>query len=398
MRVALVCPYSLSRPGGVQNQVAGLARAYVRRGHSVSVFAPLGDPPDATVAELPAEARVVDSGRPVRVPANGSQAPVSLSPLAARRAIGDLRALRPDVVHVHEPFAPGLPLALALARAGAPEVATFHRSGVSGPYRALRPLTVRLGRRFAACCAVSGAARDTAAAVVDVPVDVLFNGVEWRSAADRDRDRDGDAVGREPRARPAVLFLGRHEPRKGLDVLLEAFGRLAVRGDENRPELWVAGDGPVTEQLRRRWPPSDVVRWLGTITEGEKRRRLAAATVLCAPARGGESFGLVLLEAMAARTVVVASDIPGYREAAGGEAVLVPPDDPARLADALGGVLDGRLAVGDSGAAEERTGDGRARWLDRAQAHAGTYSMDRLAERYEQVFRRVLEGRPPGRS
>ena len=139
-----------------------------------------------------------------------------------------------------------------------------------------------------------------------------------------------------------MLFLGRHEERKGLGVLLEAFDRLrrpagGAGGRADRPILWVAGDGPQTAALRRRHPEAPDLLWLGVLTEEEKVRRLVAADVLCAPSLGGESFGMVLLEAMAARAAVVASDIDGYREAAGGHAVLVPPGDAAALAEALAG-------------------------------------------------------------
>ena len=131
-----------------------------------------------------------------------------------------------------------------------------------------------------------------------------------------------------PIDRPTILFLGRHEERKGLGTLLDAFERLhpdpcPEAATPRPPLLWIAGDGPLTESLRRRHPPSADLCWLGVLSEEEKVRRLVAADVLCAPSLGGESFGVVLVEAMAARTVVVASDIDGYRDAADGHAVLV---------------------------------------------------------------------------
>jgi phosphatidyl-myo-inositol alpha-mannosyltransferase len=394
MRLALVCPYSLSRPGGVQAQVLGLARTYQARGHDVSVFAPVDDGPSPARDGID----LVATGRSVPVPANGSVAPVALSPMALGRALRHLRAWQPDVVHVHEPFAPGLPMGLLLARRRHSEVATFHRSGTSLFYRALRPLLRRQGARLAARCAVSEAAATTAATAVDGPIEVLFNGV--------DVDRDG-VVEPWPAEGPAVLFLGRHEERKGLGVLLEAFDRMRKSGGGAGCGLWVAGDGPQRAALERRWPASDDLRWLGTVPEDEKARRLATASVLCAPSLGQESFGIVLLEAMAARSVVVASDIPGYRDAAGGRALLVPPARPDELANALAGVLDGRLAVvpesgtgsrspsGSTGETAEAAEDGagRTRWLDEAEERARSFSMDRLAGRYEAIFTRVMEGR-----
>ena len=387
LRVALVCPYSLSRPGGVQGQVVGLARALVGRGHQATVFAPLDDPGDA-----PSGIDLVVTGHSVSLPANGSVAPVSVSPSAVRRALGALRIGHFDVVHVHEPFSPGLPYGLLVARGIPPEVATFHRSGGSPFYTVLRPLTTSVARRrFAVRCAVSEAARETAHAAVGGDYVVLFNGVEV--------DRYADAVP-WPTTGPTALFLGRHEERKGLRVLLDAFTQLTgaeltgspVMGNRTEgktadaPTLWVAGDGPDTDSLRRIYPDSPSVHWLGMLTEEEKLRRLAGADVLCAPSVGGESFGMVLLEAMAAATPVIASDIPGYRDAAGGCARLVRPGDASALADALGEAL-GPADDPETRRRQQVRADGAAR--------AREWSMDRLAERYEALYRDVTERGEP---
>jgi phosphatidylinositol alpha-mannosyltransferase len=385
LAIALVCPYSLSRPGGVQGQVVGLARALQRRGHRVSVFAPL----DAA-ADAPTGIDLVPTGRSVRLPANGSVAPVSLSVPSVVSALRSLRAGRFDVAHVHEPFAPGLPFGLLVGGGLPPLVATFHRSGASPFYTALRPLTRRLARRFAVRCAVSPAARATAVDALGGRYDVGFNGVE----VDRFRD-----VEPWPRPGPTVLFLGRHETRKGLGVLLSSFEGLRrsrdgierCDGGSDPPTLWVAGDGPETASLRSRHPEAPDLRWLGVLTEEEKVRRLVAADAVCAPSLGGESFGVVLLEAMAARAVVVASDIDGYRLAVGGHAVLVPPGDVAALTEALARVL----TVAGSPVAPA-VGDGRGRpadrkvWLDDGAEWAGHWSMERLAEWYEARYRSAV--------
>jgi len=371
LRVALVCPYSLSRPGGVQGQVLGLARSLSRRGHEVTVCAPVDRSED-----VPTGVRFVDGGRSTSLRANGSVAPVALSPRSALRAAAAVRDLAPDVVHVHEPFAPGLPYALLAGRAPAPLVGTFHRSGGSVFYTLLAPVTRPLARRLALRCAVSEAAAATATRALGGRFEVLYNGVE----VDRYRgvvpwSTDG----------PTVLFLGRHEERKGLAVLLDAWRQVAGEGPGGGPGpvLWVAGDGPATAGLRARHPESATVHWLGVLSEEEKERRLVAADVLAAPSLGGESFGLVLVEAMAARTVVVASDIDGYRQAAGGCAVLTPPGDPVALAVALAGVLEGRLATTD--------GD-RGEWLATAVARAGGWAMASLATRYEEHYRELVVG------
>jgi phosphatidylinositol alpha-mannosyltransferase len=395
LRVALVCPYSLSRPGGVQNQVLGLARNLTDRGHVVTVFAPVDGPPPSFDG-----VEVVAAGHSTSLRANGSVAPVSVSPAAGRRALAELRARRPDVVHIHEPFAPGLPYALLIAGDLPPMVGTFHRSGGSVLYALLGPVARRLAARMAVRCAVSDAAAATARAALGGTYEVLFNGIEL--------DRF-DGVVPYPTTGPTVLFLGRHERRKGLGVLLDAWQLLvdsaAVAGDPDRaPALWVAGDGPETSALRRRHPDSDTVRWLGVLDEEEKVRRLVGADVLAAPSLGGESFGLVLLEGMAARTVVVASDIDGYRDAAGGRAVLVPPGDSPALAGALRGVLDGTLAPASASAlrgvldgtlasASAFALDGpedRGGWLEAGAERAASWSMASLAGRYEGLYRGVV--------
>jgi len=380
--VALVCPYSLSRPGGVQGQVVGLARALEARGHRVTVFAPL----DAA-ADAPPGVHLEVAGGSVRLPANGSVAPVTLSVPTVVRALRTLRTGGYDVVHVHEPFAPGVPFGLLVGRGLPPLVATFHRSGPSPFYRALGPLTRRLAQRFAVRCAVSPSARSTAASALGGEYDLGFNGVEM------DRFLHVDPW---PRSGPTILFLGRHEERKGLGVLLSAFERLRLPpngpdtgGGGLRPTLWVAGDGPRTDALRQLHPGAPDLQWLGVLTEDEKIRRLMAADIVAAPSLGGESFGMVLVEAMAARAVVVASDIEGYREAAGGHAVLVPPGAADALADALAGVLGlpGATTGGTGPGAEPGgTGPGLEAWLDDGWAWASHWSMDRLAEWYESRY------------
>ncbi len=382
-----MCPYSLSRPGGVQGQVLGLARTLETRGHRATVFAPADG-----LAAVPADVDVVVTGHSVPLRANGSVAPVNLSVGSVRRGLRTLRAIGFDVVHVHEPFTPGLPYGLLIGRDLPPLVATFHRSGGSPFYSALRPLTRRLARRFAVRCAVSEAARSTAFDALGGTYEIGFNGIE------SDRFRGVDPW---PTDRPAVLFLGRHEERKGLRVLLEAADRLGATtgpgdggGPASRPVLWIAGDGPQTGALRRLHPESPDVKWLGALSEEEKVRRLVAARVLCAPSLAGESFGIVLLEAMAARTVVVASNIDGYRDAAAGHAVLVPPGDAGSLAQALAGVLEGTTAVlpGDTGGAGSDLDDGRGHWLDAAAGRTSQQSMERLAEWYEGIYRSAVVG------
>jgi len=369
MRVAMICPYSLSRPGGVQGQVAGLARSMRRMGHEVAVLAPEdGDGGAPRRGHGGFDGTHVVGGS-LQLRSNGSVAPVALSPRTAWRVERFVRESAPDVVHLHEPMAPVAGYGCLLERP-APLVGTYHRSGDSRWYRILRPLAGWANGRLDVRCAVSEAARETAAAAMGGSYRVLFNGVEVT--------RFHGAVP-FPTETTTVLYLGRHEERKGLRVLLAAFSELP-----GPSVLWVAGDGPDTHALRRLYPGSERVRWLGVLTEEEVASRLAGADVLCAPSLRGESFGMVLLEAMAAGCAVVASDLPGYRSAAGGHAVLVPPGDVAALAKALAEVL---------AAVTEGTGCSSPAALEAGLHRAEGWSMDRLAERYAEIYAEVIETR-----
>lgn len=350
-----MCPYSLSFPGGVQGQVLAQARAMRALGHDVRVLAPCDDaPPEAGVTPL---------GRSVPFASNGSVAPLAPDPACGRRLLEALRDEAFDIVHLHEPLCPGPPL-VALAFARQPLVGTFHRSGDSLVYTALRPAAVAIARRLALRCAVSEDARATAARALGGTYEVLFNGIEVERLA---------KATPWPTTGPTILFLGRHEPRKGLSVLIDAMPDLPAD-----VRLWVAGEGAETAGLRAATAGNPRIEWLGRITDSEAACRMRGADVFCAPSIHGESFGVVLLEAMAASTPVVASDLPGYRNVAAPhiQALLVPPGDPAALAEGLRRVLSDR-ALADRLAA---AGDVRAAEL----------SMDRLCERYLELYRSVL--------
>src|SRR5262249_37692804 len=230
-------------------------------------------------------------------------------------------------VPLREPLTPG-PKHAALVGTDIPTVGTFHaayHAGYNKWYRAFQRPLQRMVNRLTVITAVSEeAARDVEA--FGVQCEILFNGV------DVDFYRDIDP---HPSERPAILFVGRHEPRKGLAVLLDAFAGL-----ERDAVLWVASSGPQTSSLRARHVPD--VEWLGRRAETEKAARLRGATIACAPSIEGESFGVVLLEAMAAGTAVIASDLTGYRAVARGdnEARLVPPGEVTELRTALRDLLD----------------------------------------------------------
>ena len=351
MRIAQVCPYSLTLPGGVQAQVMGLTRVLRALGHEARVLGPCdGPPPEPWVTPL---------GVSIPTASNGSVAPIAPDPSAALRTIRALHDEEFDVVHLHEPLVPGPPLT-ALIVADVPRLGTFHRAGGSLAYRRLRPVVRRLAKRLDARCAVSEAAAATAAAALGGRYEVLFNGIEV------DRFASAEPW---PTEGPTILFMGRHEPRKGLAVLLEAMARLP-----SDVRLWVGSDGPQTRQLQSQYAGDPRIAWLGRIDDAEKARRLRGADVFCAPSLGGESFGVVLLEAMAAGAPVVASDLSGYRTVAraGVDALLVPPGEEEPLAAALCRVLRDPALSAELRSSGER--------------HVAGFAMECLAHRYLELY------------
>jgi phosphatidylinositol alpha-mannosyltransferase len=254
----------------------------------------------------------------------------------------------------------------------APMIGTFHAAGDSTSYKLLNPFVRWVAGNLELRCAVSPDAAALAERYLGGRYDLLFNGIEL------ERYQAGQPL--KPSG-PTVFFCGRHEPRKGLEILLEAMRELPAE-----VRLWVASDGPDTARLQAAYAGDPRVEWLGRLSEAEKIARLQGATVYCAPALGGESFGVVLLEAMAAGTPVVASDIPGYRNVAapGGDALMVPPGDPSALAAALGRVL------ADEALAEYLRAAGTQR--------ARSFSMSKLADlylaRYERLVAEAAASRP----
>lgn len=356
MRIGIISPYSLTSAGGVQVQVLSLARALAANGHEARVLAPCdGAPPQTGVTPL---------GASIPTFANGSVAPIAPDFACTLRTVRALRDEQFDVVHLHEPLCPG-PTQTALFLRSAPTVGTWHAAGGSLAY--LVPGTRWLASRIDVRAAVSADAAEMAHSGVGGEYELVFNGVEL--------DHFDGAVPKRNEAL-TIAYIGRHEPRKGLTVLLEAMSRLpeGVR-------LWAMSRGPQTEELQRKYQRDTRIEWLGRVSETEKLARIKGADVLCVPSLHGESFGVVLLEAMAARTPVVASDLPGYRNVVqvGDEAVLVPPGDPVALATALACVL--------------RRPDRAADLVAAGRQRAEQFSMARLADIYVDLYERAIAQR-----
>jgi phosphatidylinositol alpha-mannosyltransferase len=355
LRIAVVSPYSLTLPGGVQGQVMGLARQLRSMGHEARVLGPCDGAPPATF--------VTPLGNSLPTVANGSMAPLAPDPSCALRTIRALRDEEFDVLHIHEPLAPG-PTVTSLVVRPAPTVGTFHAAGDSASYKYLNGPVRWVASGLDLRVAVSKDALELAERYLGGEYEVLFNGVEI------ERYR---SVPPHPGGERAIFFCGRHEPRKGLDVLLAAHA--ALPGDVR---LWIASDGPDTARLQREYAGDARIEWLGRVDDDVKIARLRGAAVFCAPSLHGESFGVVLIEAMAAGTPVVASSLDGYRNVATDDvdSLLPPPGDVSALREALREVLDRPELAGRLAAAGER--------------RAEDFSMRHLAGLYVDRYRRVI--------
>jgi phosphatidylinositol alpha-mannosyltransferase len=329
MRIGMVCPYTWEVPGGVREHVSGLAEALMELGHFVSVIAPADDD-----AVLPAY--VVPAGRAVPVPYNGSVARLSFGFLSASRVRRWLKDGDFDVLHVHEPAAPSLSL-LACWVADGPIVATMHAAMPrSRVLHAAGPILASALEKISGRIAVAEAARSTLVEHMGGDAVLIPNGVNVH------RYEKAEPLAGFPGTGGTLGFLGRmDEPRKGLDILLAAFSLLAPERPGLR--LLIAGRGDREDALSQ-VPAAyrDQVILLGQVSDDDRVRMLHSVDVFCAPNTGGESFGYVLVEAMASGAPIVASDIDAFRQVLrGGEAgELFEVGNPAGLAAAASRMLD----------------------------------------------------------
>jgi phosphatidyl-myo-inositol alpha-mannosyltransferase len=329
VKVGLVCPYTWDVPGGVQEHIMGLAEALIGLGHQVSVISPADD--DAPLPDY-----VVPAGRAVPVPYNGSVARLAFGFLSASRVRRWLKEGGFDVLHVHEPAAPSLSL-LACWVADGPIVATVHTAiPHSRAMHAAEPILQSALEKISGRIAVSEAARTTLVEHFGGDAVLIPNGVSVRKL------EKADPLPGWPGAGGALGFLGRmDEPRKGFAILLRAFEMLAAERPGLR--LLVAGHGDADEVLGKTpaWLRDRIVM-LGQVSDADKVRVYHSVDVFCAPNTGGESFGIVLAEAMAAGAPIVASDLDAFRRVLrrGEAGLLFPTGNAAELAAAAGQMLD----------------------------------------------------------
>ncbi|MGH8891380.1 MAG: glycosyltransferase family 4 protein [Acidothermaceae bacterium] len=333
MKVGLVCPYTWDVPGGVQVHIHDLSAALIELGHDVSVITPADD-------DTPLPPYVTSTGRAVPVPYNGAVARLAFGPLSARRVRRWLREGEFDVVHVHEPTTPSLSLIASWAFDG-PLVATFHTSiERSRTLAAAYPILQTALEKISGRIAVSESARRTLVEHLGGDAVLIPNGVRVASFA------DVTPIPGWPGEGGSLGFLGRlDEPRKGFPVLLQAFELLARERPDVR--LLVAGPGDAADAIRGMADSvASRITFLGLVSDDDKARMLSSVDLYVAPNTGGESFGIVLLEAMAAETPVLASNLDAFRVVLddGNAGAMFPVGDAEALALMAGDLLDDQPA------------------------------------------------------
>ena len=370
-RIAVVTQSYHPTVGGVTEHVDATSRVLRSRGHEVTVVTS-GPRPSRS------EPGVIRVWRNVTVQYNGAENHMTMGLSLVPQLSSALERGRYDLVHVHCPIAPVLPL-LAIRLARAPLVGTFHSVSSDVPYRLFGSWLTPFYRRLSRALAVSEAAHAYIGRHFEGPVDIVPNGVDLA------RFRTGIAPALPPEdGVPTILYVGRFDPRKGLPELIEACTILAR--DEVPFRLVLVGDGMLrrsVEGMVRKGPLGGRVRFEGRVGNDRLPAYYASADVFCSPARGGESFGLVLLEAMACGVPVVATDLPGYRTVVtpDRDGVIVPPRDAAGLAAGLERVLrDPRL---------------RAHMRTNGLEKARRYGWESIVDRIEAVYDSILA--PPAR-
>jgi phosphatidylinositol alpha-mannosyltransferase len=367
IRIGMVCPYGWDTPGGVQSHIRDLAEHLIEEGHYVSVLTPISDD------SVKHEDYVVNAGKPISIPVNGSVARVLFGPIASLRAKQWIASGDFDLLHLHEPAIPSLSL-LACSAAKGPLVGTFH---VSTPKKkaiyAIGPILEPIVEKLNARIAVSELARSTLKDHFDTDAVVIPNGIDGQKYANAKINSEysnGHTVG----------FIGRiEEPRKGLKVLIDSLSIVARFIPD--VQFLVAGPGDSNEFTKKLNPQlKSRIKFLGLLSNEEKERFLKSIQIYVAPNTGSESFGIILTEALSAGTAVVASDIPAFKAVLeNGEAgELFKNEDSADLAKVLVALL--------------RDDDKRKRLGENGRLSAQKYDWQVVAEQIENVYEMAIAG------
>jgi len=367
IRIGMVCPYGWDTPGGVQSHMRDLAEYLIGEGHFVSVLAPISDD------TIEFEDYVVNAGKPISIPVNGSVARVLFGPLASSRAKQWIASGDFDLLHLHEPAIPSLSL-LACSAAEGPIVGTFH---VSTPKKkaiyAIGPILEPIVEKLTARIAVSELARSTLKDHFETDAVVIPNGIDGQKYANAQ-------VSSEYSGPNTIGFMGRfEEPRKGLQVLIDSLAIVARFIPDVR--YLIAGPGDSEEfmkklnlQLRSR------ITFLGRLSDKQKESFLKSVEIYVAPNTGGESFGIILTEALSAGTAVIASDIPAFKAVLENGEVgdLFKNEDSADLAKAIVGLL--------------RDDDRRKKLASNGKLSSQKYDWQVVAEQIESVYEMAIAG------
>ena len=367
IRIGMVCPYGWDTPGGVQSHIRDLAEHLIEEGHYVSVLTPISDD------SVEHEDYVVNAGKPISIPVNGSVARVLFGPIASSRAKQWIASGDFDLLHLHEPAIPSLSL-LACSAAEGPLVGTFH---VSTPKKkaiyAIGPILEPIVEKLNARIAVSELARSTLKDHFDTDAVVIPNGIDGQKYANA-------KVNSEYSNGHTVGFIGRiEEPRKGLQVLIDSLSIVARFIPD--VQFLVAGPGDSNEFTKKLNPQlKSRIKFLGLLSNEEKERFLKSIQIYVAPNTGSESFGIILTEALSAGTAVVASDIPAFKAVLeNGEAgELFKNEDSADLAKVLVALL--------------RDDDKRKRLGENGRLSAQKYDWQVVAEQIENVYEMAIAG------
>ncbi len=367
LRIGMVCPYGWDTPGGVQTHIRDLAEHLIDEGHFVSVLTPISDD------SVEHQDYVVNAGKPISIPVNGSVARVLFGPIASSRAKQWIASGDFDLLHLHEPAIPSLSL-LACSAAEGPLVGTFH---VSTPKKkaiyAIGPILEPIVEKLNARIAVSELARSTLKDHFETDAVVIPNGIDGQKYANA---KIIDAYAKKH----AVGFIGRfEEPRKGLQVLIDSLAIVARFVPD--VEFLVAGPGDSKEFLKNLNPQlQSRIKFLGLLSNSEKESFLKSIQIYVAPNTGSESFGIILTEALSAGTAVVASDIPAFKAVLeNGEAgELFKNEDSADLAKVLVALL--------------RDDEKRKRLAENGRLSAQKYDWQVVAEQIENVYEMAIAG------
>jgi phosphatidylinositol alpha-mannosyltransferase len=367
IRIGMVCPYGWDTPGGVQTHIRDLAEHLIEEGHYVSVLTPISDD------SVKHEDYVVNAGKPISIPVNGSVARVLFGPIASSRAKQWIASGDFDLLHLHEPAIPSLSL-LACSAAEGPLVGTFH---VSTPKKkaiyAIGPILEPIVEKLNARIAVSELARSTLKDHFDTDAVVIPNGIDGQKYANA-------KVNSEYSNGHTVGFIGRiEEPRKGLQVLIDSLSIVARFIPD--VQFLVAGPGGSNEFTKKLNPQlKSRIKFLGLLSNEEKESFLKSIQIYVAPNTGSESFGIILTEALSAGTAVVASDIPAFKAVLenGDAGELFKNEDSADLAKVLVALL--------------RDDDKRKRLGENGRLSAQKYDWQVVAEQIENVYEMAIAG------